>query len=83
MNFTSNFLRILLLIVFTLFSCAHIFADVSSDSKLGNCSDYDLRRSPLLVREIVHKPNNYLNKLFPEFGQLNWTIRFPEVITQT
>lgn len=76
MNFMSNSLRILLLIVFALFSCA--FENVSSDSKLGNCLDYDLMRSPLLVKQTVHRPKN---TIISQLYTTNWTVRFPEVLT--
>lgn len=79
MKFTSNLLRVLLLILLALVSCAQFFRNASQDSMLGNCLDYNLTRSPLMVKEFIRKPNNQSSKVRSEFHQSSWIIRYPMV----
>lgn len=80
MSFTPNFLRILVLVMCAVFVlCAQILGNLNEISKLGNCLDYDLRRSPLMVKEVIQKPNNQSNTVLFENDELRWTVRYPAV----
>lgn len=79
MKFTSNFLRLWLLIVLiALFSRVEVVQSLqnSNDSKHGYCSILDLKRSVLLVKHDVQKKSA---GMFRMFRKKSWSVRFPEV----
>lgn len=77
MEFMSKSLQFLFLFVSILFSCAHL----NHDSKLGNCSENELKRSPLLLRTFIRQPYTGLDKSI-QYDSHKWfgTIRIPEVL---
>lgn len=80
MKFSLNFLHFSFIIVlFALFSRVRLAQSLrNNDSKLGYCSELDLRQSIPLAKKLVHKTNNN-NRMLKIFHKNNWTVRFPEV----
>lgn len=79
MKLASNFLRFSLLIVLiALFSRVRVVQSLRNNNELkhGYCSNLDLRRSTLLVKQNVQKKTNRMLRMF---RKNNWTVRFPEV----
>lgn len=63
-----------------LFSCDQSFEQYSLDSILGNCLVDDLQRSPVLVRQIVQRPNVAVNMAQSyQHNKRSWIVRYPEV----